>query len=93
MVTTIKVLKRKDASSVVVAVVIALIVSQMLPALTAELSGWVLGLKEGEYISFVAPSADWITQYAHPVVYAALQLLLLEVILWLWGAVTSALKK
>ena len=93
MVTTIKVLKRKDASSVVVAVVIALILSQLLPSLTAELSGWVLGLNPGEYIAYTNPQAGWVAQYAHPVVYAVLQLLLLEVILWLWGTVTSALKK
>ena len=93
MVTTIKVLKRKDASSVVVAVVTALILSQLLSVLTSDVSGKILGLNEGEYIAYAAPNADWIAQYAHPVVYATLQLLLLEVILWLYGAVKAAVSK
>ena len=93
MVTTIKVLKRKDASSVVVAVVIALILSQLLPVLTSELSGKILGLDKGEYVTYTNPEAGWVAQYAHPVVYAALQLVLLEVVLWLYGAVKATMKK
>lgn len=93
MVTTLKVLKRKDASSVVVAIIIAFIVVQMLPALTSELSGIISGVEEGQYISFAAPGAGWQAQYLQPVVNAALQLILLEIILWVWAALKSVAKK
>ena len=86
MVTTIKVLKRKDASSVVVAVVIALIIYQMLPALTERLASIIGGVD-------VSIGAGWQDQYLQPVVGAVLQLLLLEVILWVWAALAASMKK
>ena len=86
MVTTIKVLKRKDASSVVVAVVIALIIYQMLPALTERLASIISGVD-------VSIGAGWQDQYLQPIVGAVLQLLLLEVVLWVWIALAASTKK
>ena len=86
MVTTIKVLKRKDASSVVVAVVIALILSALLLVLTTRLASVLSGIDVG-------PSAGWQELYLEPVVGAALQLLLLEVLLWVWTALVASMKK
>lgn len=86
MVTTIKVLKRKDASSVVVAVVIALIIYQMLPALTERLASIISGVD-------VPIGAGWQDQYLQPIVGAVLQLLLLEAILWIWTALAASMKK
>ncbi|HEY5550227.1 MAG TPA: hypothetical protein VIK37_03475 [Candidatus Saccharimonadales bacterium] len=86
MVTTIKVLKRKDASSVVVAVVVGLIIAQLLPALVGRLASVLSGVN-------VAPAGDWQEQYLVPVVNAVLQLLLLEVLLWVWTALMATMKK
>ncbi|MEX1059203.1 MAG: hypothetical protein WEC17_02115 [Candidatus Saccharimonadales bacterium] len=86
MVTTIKVLKRKDASSVVVAVVVGLIIAQLLPALMGRLASVLSGVDVG-------PAGDWQEQYLVPVVNAALQLLLLEVLLWVWTALVASMKK
>lgn len=93
MVTTIKVLKRRDASSVVVAIVIGWIVAQMLPALTAKLAGSLSGADESQYIMYSAPGADWQAQYLYPVVHALLQLVLLEIVLWLYTTIMAAAKK
>lgn len=93
MVTTIKVLKRRDASSVVVAIVIGWIVAQMLPALTAKLAGDVSGVSDGQYIAYAVPGADWQAQYLYPVVHALLQLVLLEIVLWVWTALVAAFKR
>jgi len=86
MVTTIKVLKRKDASSVVVAVVIGLILAQLLPALTGRLASVLSGVD-------VAVGAGWQDQYLQPVVSAVLQLALLEIILWLYTALMASMQK
>ena len=79
MVTTIKVLKRKDAASLVVAIVLGLIISSLLAQVTGQLSAKLSGTSEG--VDFAFKSA-----YAYPILSAALQLLALEVLLWLYGA-------
>lgn len=84
MVTTAKLLKRRDASSVIVAIIIAWIVAQLLPVLVAPLSGVIIGLDERQYISYTIPGASWQAQYLQPVLSAVLQLVLLEVILWMY---------
>jgi hypothetical protein len=86
MVTTIKVLKRKDASSVVVAVVVALVLYQLLPGLTNELAQTLSG-------NDVTVGAGWQVQYLQPVVHAVLQLVLLELVLWVWTALAASMKK
>jgi hypothetical protein len=86
MVTTIKVLKRRDASSVVVAIVIGLIVAQLLPSLTERLASVLSGVD-------VSVGAGWQDQYLQPVLNALVQLLLLEVILWVWTALVASMKK
>jgi hypothetical protein len=86
MVTTTKVLKRRDASSVVVAVVIGLILAQLLPSLTERLASVLSGVD-------VSVGAGWQDQYLQPVVNALLQLLLLEVVLWVWTALIGSMKK
>ena len=83
MTATIKVLKRKDAASVIVAIVVAMIIGQVLPIVTAELTNWLTGVTEGGF-SYAIPGADWKTQYLNPVVSAAVQLAALEVLVWLY---------
>ncbi len=78
----VKVLKRKDAASVIVAVVIGMVLLQLVTQLTAKLAGQVTGLEEGQY--YAAPDATWKVQYLFPVVTAALQLIALEVTIWVY---------
>ena len=80
----VKVLKRKDAASIAVAVVLAGIITQLLPSLTSHLAGLLLGLREGTYISYASPGSDFKTQYLYPVVLAVLEILLLEILIWLY---------
>lgn len=93
MVTTAKILKRKDGASVVVAVIIAMIVGQTLPSLTASLAGKLSGLADGQYTSYALPDSGFQGQYLHPVVWAVLQLIALEIILWLYTSIVASTKK
>lgn len=93
MTATIKVLKRKDAASVVVAVIVAMIIWQALPTLTGELAEMISGLDNGQSVSYVYPGAGWQGQYLHPVVSAVLQLVLLDVLIRLYVAVHSMVSK
>ncbi len=77
----IKVLKRRDASSVIVAVFIAFALTTWLPSLLGRLSGWISGISDGQYYSYSMPGADWQTTYLQPTVFFLLQLLALEVLL------------
>lgn len=70
----IKLLKRKDAASVVVAVVLGLLLLQLLSALTGELSFYLSGA-EG------LKSIGWREDYIQPGVNFILQVVLLEAFL------------
>jgi hypothetical protein len=85
-VVIVKFLKRKDAVSVVVAIVVALIVGQMLNTIVGP---WA------NRLSSVGPhqNVDWHNQYLFPLVAAALQLLLLEVLGWVYVGLNSGMKK
>lgn len=83
MTATIKVLKRKDAASVIVAIVVAMMLVQLLPIITAELTNWITGVNEGGF-SYAIPDADWKTQYLNPVVAVLVQLVALEIIVRLY---------
>lgn len=89
----VKVLKRKDASSVIVAVVLAMIIIQLLPALTGRLAVNITGVEEGQTFSGSFPGADWKAVYLMPTVWAALQVLALEVLVWLYVLAHGAIKK
>lgn len=85
----LKILKRRDASSAVVAILMALIVSQPLSTITAPWAGKISGLKEGQYASYASPGSGWKGQYLYPLLWALLQLIVLEILGWLyvWSAV------
>lgn len=70
----IKVLKRKDASSVAVAVVLALIIATVLQVLTFDLSN---------YLSGIEPYAgtNWRESIVRPLIAAGLELIALEALL------------
>jgi len=91
----IKILKRKDGASLVVGVILAMIAAQTLPSLTAGLAGNLLGLEVGQYLAYSFPYGGWVATYLHPVLSALLQLLLLEVLAWVyvWAASGNDKKK
>lgn len=89
----VTILKRKDGSSVIVAVVVAFILAQMLPGLTGSLANTLSGAEDGQTFSAAIPGATWQSQYLQPIVWAVLQLLLLEVIAWLVIFISSMMKK
>ncbi len=89
----VKILKRKDASSVVIAVLIAMILTQPLGEVTSHLAGTISNLNDGQYISFSMPGAGWKGEYLYPVVWVVLQLVLLEILAWLYTWAAASMKK
>ena len=89
----IKVLKRKDAASVIVAIVIGFGLAQMLSVVTARPAGMLLGLEDGHYISYSFPGGSWVGTYALPVLTFVLQLVVLEALIRLYSLVHQALSK
>ena len=89
----VKVLKRKDASSVLVAVVLAFIIIQLLPAVTGRLAVNITGVEEGQTFSGAFPGAGWESVYLYPVVWAVLQVLALEILVWLYVGLHSLMLK
>ncbi|CAN5415921.1 hypothetical protein BH10PAT3_BH10PAT3_0290 [soil metagenome] len=82
-----KVLKRKDASSVSIAVVMALAFTNFLASISARPAGLLLGLKDGTYASYNFPGSSFTGIYIYPLVLLLLELLFLEIsirlIVWL----------
>ena len=70
----------------VVAIVVALIITQLLSSVMSELATKLAGIESVRNIS-----SDWKSTYLQPVFYAALQLLLLEVLTWIYIWVHDAL--
>lgn len=93
MLVTAKILKRKDGSSVVVAVVIAMIIGQLLPAMTGSWANTLSGAEDGQTFTSAYPGANWQTHYLQPIVWAILQLLLLEVLVWFYGSMKDMMGK
>lgn len=92
----VKVLKRKDASSLVVGVVVAMFVLQFVTQVTLELSSrlalWQWSKTTEGGASFY-PSGGWRTTYLQPLVALLVQLVALEVLvrvyIWLHQTVTK----
>ena len=84
-----KVLKRKDAVSIIVSVVMAMIILQPLTALTTRLAQ----VLSGERISAVSAGANWQEQYLLPLVSALCQIVALEVLLRVYVFAHNMVKK
>jgi len=80
----VKLLKRKDASSVLVAVLVALIVWQPLMQETARLSAKISGLSGGQFSAYSAPGSGWKGEYLFPIVSVIVQLIVLEILAWIY---------
>lgn len=89
MVAISRVLKRKDASSVLIAVVLAMILMQVLQSMTGNLASKLSGM-EGETIGAPVFGNDWKATYLFPLVHGVLQVLLLEVFIWVFFKVKDA---
>lgn len=79
----VKILKRRDSSSLIVAIVLALIVAQSLPLITGELAGVISGAEKGHYFGGLGSEAGWQAGYLYHVVWALLQIVLLEILAWI----------
>jgi hypothetical protein len=80
----VKVLKRGDAASLIVAILVALVVTQPLGEVTTRLAAKITNLNNGQYFGYAAPGSGWKGEYLYPVVWAVLQLLLLELLIRLY---------
>jgi hypothetical protein len=60
----VNVLKRRDGSSIIVAILVAMILLQPMNALTARLANWISGTNAGQYGTSVA-GVDWKAEYLH----------------------------
>jgi hypothetical protein len=81
----VRMLKRRDAASVVVAVAAGLILYFMLNNLAAPLASRVT--------SHPITITSWKDQYLYPLVLAAIELLVLEVVGWLYVWTYAGLRK
>lgn len=86
----IKVLKRKDAASVIVAVVLAMIVAGFVSSVTTDLAQLLAGLKNETSSDYVGAGDGWQVTYLFPAIFALLQVLALELLSRLYGLVKDA---
>ncbi len=84
----LKVLKRKDASSVVVAVAVGLALLQFVTAVTAHLASWISGTNQ-----FAPNGQGFKSEYLYPAVSFVLILLALEVLGWIYVWANSMMKQ
>ena len=92
----VKILKRKDASSVILAILIAMIASQPLSTMTGKPASIISGLNNnngGYFFYGYGPGGGWQSQYLFPFVWVAIQLVALELLAWACVLVYMAFKK
>ena len=89
----VKILKRKDASSVLLAVLIALIVWQPLGQVTSRLSARISGLHGNQYYNYAPPGSGWHAEYLYPLVSVFVELIVLEVLCWIYVWTVGSMKK
>lgn len=87
----LKILKRRDASSVVVAILVAMIVMQPLTSMTAQLASVISNIHNGGF--GYGPGGGWKTEYLFPIVWAVLELIVLEILGWMYVLANRPLKR
>jgi len=80
----IKILKRKDASSLIVAILLALIITQPLSSVTLPLVDKILFNHNTGSYSMGFNGNGWKDEYLSPVVWALLQIVILELLGWVY---------
>ncbi|OGL26371.1 hypothetical protein A3E49_02045 [Candidatus Saccharibacteria bacterium RIFCSPHIGHO2_12_FULL_49_19] len=95
MVMITRVLKRKDASSVIVAVVVAMIIINFLSVISFDLAARLtnFGNDVKQFEGYPGPFSEWKAIYLQPVIAAVLQLIALEVLLWIYVLLATPFKK
>ena len=78
----VKILKRKDASSVIVAILLAMVIQQPLFMLTSKPANIISGVK-GNSPYFYGPGGNWHSQYLYPIVWVIVEIVVLEVMAWI----------
>ncbi len=77
----IKVLKRKDAASVVIAIWLAMQLMQLTTTPTSRLIGKITGLGDSGYQSYGGYGGGWRNEYLYPFVSFVVQLIALEILI------------
>jgi hypothetical protein len=80
----VKVMKRKDAASVLVAIVIAMAVTQFLSIVTMQPAAKLAGLGQSGDGSFFSYPNGWRGNYLQPAVTLLVQLVAFEVLAWVF---------
>lgn len=83
----IKVMKRKDASSVLVAIWLAMSLMQLTSIPTYRLSNWISGWGAHNWNGLYgggAPGSDWRSEYLSPVVSFLVQVIVFEILIRLF---------
>jgi hypothetical protein len=83
----VKILKRKDASSIIVAIVIGSVLLQFVETITNR---WATKLA---HVNYGPQYFHWKEDYLLPVVWFVLELIVLEVLCWLYVGLTGSMKK
>jgi hypothetical protein len=78
----IKILKRRDASSVLVAILLAMIIQQPLISMTGTLASKIAFTHDGPF-GIGAGSGHWKDQYLFPLVWALVEIVVLEILAWI----------
>lgn len=78
----VRILKRRDASSVIVAILIAMIVAQPLNESFSTPAAKILNLNSGQYFGYAPPNSG-ARYYFYLIVWAILQLIALEILAWI----------
>lgn len=79
----VKILRRKDAASVLVAVVLAMIISGPLTSIGGLWTNKIIGMDGDNSVPF-GSGLGWKNDYLFPVVWALLQIIMFEVLAWLY---------
>jgi len=86
----VKILKRRDAASVVVAIMLAMIISSPISSVTVSLANKISGVSNGGY---GVPGGGWKNEYMFPIVWAILQLIILEILGWVYTLTNRPIKQ
>lgn len=84
----VKIMKRKDAASVLVAIVLAMIIVQPITSCTIRIAGWITSTGGQSY----GPTGDWKVEYLNPIVWALVQILVFEALAWAYVYVARMAK-
>lgn len=76
----VKILKRGDAASIIVAIVLAMSISNAFSIMFMDIAGWVAGIGEDVNMYQGFSEGGWRTTYLFPVVTLVLQLIALELV-------------